>query len=306
MSVIVPAREAAAFLPACLDAVAACPGPSRELIVVDDGSRDDSADLAAARGARVLRTERRGAAAARNAGVRAAQGEILMFLDADCRPHASALMTGLAALEEPPAVDAVFGSYDDDPAASGTASQFKNLHHHWIHQHGAREASTFWTGCGLVRRAAFEAVGGFDDRRYPGSSMEDLEFGQRLRAAGYRIRLEKQLQVTHLKRWTLREVVRSDVLDRAAPWTELLLTRGGPAGELNLGRGQIATAAVGLPFPPALAILQPRFYRFLARRRGVGFALAAWPLHWLYFASAAAGAAVGIARHLARRGRGGE
>jgi cellulose synthase/poly-beta-1,6-N-acetylglucosamine synthase-like glycosyltransferase len=303
LSVIVPVRDAAVQLEDCLTALARCEGPPREVIVVDDGSRDDPAAVAAAHGARLVRTAGEGPAAARNAGARAARGELLFFLDADCRAQPSTLTTATRALDRPPAADAVFGSYDDEPAAPGVVSQFKNLHHHWVHQQGEEEAGTFWSGCGVVRRAAFEAVGGFDAGRFRVPSIEDVELGRRLRAAGYRIRLEKRLQVKHLKSWSLKEVITSDVTARAAPWMELLLEGRAPGAQLNVKPSQLAAAAIGLPFPLALPALQPGFYRFLARRRGVRFALAAWPLHWLYFVSAAAGAALGASRFGARRAK---
>jgi glycosyltransferase involved in cell wall biosynthesis len=275
--------------------------PAHELLVVDDGSSDGSGALAAERGARVLRLTGRGPAAARNAGAEAARTDLLFFLDADVRARPSTLAVAIKALDRAPAADAVFGSYDDEPPAPGWASQFKNLHHHWTHQRGSESASTFWAGCGIIRRAAFEAAGGYDEGRFPRPSVEDIELGHRLCAGGFTIRLEKRLLVTHLKSWRLRDVVRSDVLDRAAPWMELVLEGRGATATLNLRPGQVAAALLGLPFPPLLPILQPSFYRFLARRRGTAFALTSWPLHWLYFASGAAGAALGVARFAARR-----
>ena len=56
-------------------------------------------------------------------------------------------------------------------------SQYRNLLHHFVHQHGHAEASTFWAGCGAIRRAAFDAVGGFDAARFPRPSIEDIELG---------------------------------------------------------------------------------------------------------------------------------
>jgi GT2 family glycosyltransferase len=61
---------------------------------------------------------------------------------------------------------------------------------------------------------------------YGRPSIEDIEFGYRLRRVGYNIRLEKSLQVKHLKRWTGWSLVRTDFLNRALPWSLLILREG--------------------------------------------------------------------------------
>ena len=63
-------------------------------------------------------------------------------------------------------------------------SQYKNLVHHFYHHRGKREASTFWSGCGAVRKQAFLDAGGFDVERYTRPSIEDIELGYRLIKAG--------------------------------------------------------------------------------------------------------------------------
>ena len=65
--------------------------------------------------------------------------------------------------ESEPDLDALIGSYDDEPAAPGFVSQYKNLLQHYVHQHGRKEATTFWSGCGAIRRELFLAIGGFDE-----------------------------------------------------------------------------------------------------------------------------------------------
>ena len=76
---------------------------------------------------------------------------------------------------------AVLGSYDDRPPASGLVARYRNLLHHFVHQRSRREATTFWTGLGAVRRDAFAALGGFDlhERFEPeqaaGSGADDIE-----------------------------------------------------------------------------------------------------------------------------------
>jgi GT2 family glycosyltransferase len=96
-----------------------------------------------------------------------------------------------------PGVAALFGSYDADPPYPGLVSRYKNLLHHYIHQHGRAEAATFWAGCGAVRRNVCNAVGGVDES-YLSAAVEDIELGARLRRGGYRIRLCPDIQVTHL------------------------------------------------------------------------------------------------------------
>ena len=92
--------------------------------------------------------------------------------------------------------------------------------HHYTHQTSKEEAATFCGGVGVIRRDAFFSVGGFDPKH---RFMEDVELGIRLHRAGHRIRLHKELQVTHLKHYTFAGLIRSDVIGRAIPWTRIML-----------------------------------------------------------------------------------
>jgi GT2 family glycosyltransferase len=83
VSVIIPAYNAAAFLPATLRSIFAQSSPPGEIIVVDDGSTDDTIAVARSFGVRVIALTNGGPSAARNAGMRAATGEYVAFLDAD-------------------------------------------------------------------------------------------------------------------------------------------------------------------------------------------------------------------------------
>jgi GT2 family glycosyltransferase len=216
-----------------------------------------------------------------------------------------------AAFATRPDVTALFGSYDDRPRAGGIVSPYRNLLHHYVHQRGAAEAFTFWAGCGAVRRAAFEQVGGFDERPWR-RAIEDIELGYRLRAAGHRIVLDPTLLCAHLKRWSLRSMLWTDVMARALPWTRLMIEHPGAGGDLNLTLAQrasvalvgagIVLAVLALAWPvlgwPALAalaavvVVNRDLYRYLAARRGLGFALASIPLHLLYFVCSGAGFAL--------------
>jgi len=303
-SVIVPVYNNARDIGECLSALTACSAFTTEIIVVDDASTDESPSVAASLGARVLRLPKNsGPSAARNYGARQAVGEILLFVDADVLVMPSHIDRLLTVLEEQPNIAAIFGSYDAEPRASGLISGYRNLLHHFMHQNGNQEASTFWAGCGAIRRSVFEEIGGFDEKQFRHSSIEDIELGYRLRRAGYRILLDKRVQATHLKKWTLRSMISTDVSARAVPWAKLIIQTKKAPDDLNLKRGQrlsvalTGLAGVSLLFAPlrpellhfsmaaliAIFFLNRKLYAFFFRQRGIFFAIRCIPLHLLYY-----------------------
>ncbi len=234
ISVIVPAYNAAAYLEISLSRLAVSSEAPLECIVVDDGSTDGSAEVARRFGTKVLSTGgRAGPARARNIGAQAAQGDILFFLDSDVSVHGDTLERVRRSFESDPGLDALIGSYDASPGSKDFLSQYKNLMHCYVHQQGKQEACTFWSGCGAIRRDVFFKHAGFDES-YARPAIEDIELGYRLRAAGRRIILDKELLVKHLKRWTFWGLLKSDILDRGIPWTELILRDRYLPNDLNL------------------------------------------------------------------------
>jgi glycosyltransferase involved in cell wall biosynthesis len=246
LSVIVPAHNCPQQLARCLRALEQSQEKSFQLIVVDDASTDQTAAEAEALGALVIRLKSQsGPAAARNAGAVKSLGEFLLFIDADVLVRPDTISTVLKEFEQSPETAAIFGSYDTTPAAGNLVSQYRNLFHHYVHQRAREEASTFWAGCGAVRREVFFEVGGFDESfRRP--CIEDIEFGVRLRRGDHRIRIVKGLQVTHLKRWKLWRMLRADVRDRGIPWTSLILREKSLPDDLNLHVSQRLCGALSL------------------------------------------------------------
>lgn len=260
-----------------------------------------------------------GVSAARNAGANAAKGDIVVFADSDVLLRPNHIARAAQAFAEYPEAAAFFGSYDDEPAAPGIVSRYRNLLHHYTHQRAEQEAQTFWAGCGAVRRDAFLAVGGFDES-YRLPSVEDIELGYRLRKAGHRIRLVSDWQVKHLKKWTWRDLIFTDIGRRAIPWTRLLRREGRLDNTLNIDRTSRLSAALvcsgsacfvaGFFWSPGFLIgalllavataLNWPFYRFLARKGGWAFATTSIPLHWLYFLGAATGFVLGSAQSTVR------
>jgi len=316
ISIVVPVRNGGPALRSCLMSMAACVPPPAEIIVVDDASTDASASIAADAGAITVRLfEQKGPAHARNRGAERARGDLLFFVDADVVLQPDATAQVLDAFTREPQLGAVFGSYDDDPAAQNFLSQYKNLAHHWFHQRGRADASTFWAGCGAVRRDVFARLGGFDES-YRRASIEDIEFGSRARRRGCTVRLRKSLQVKHLKRWTPTSLLLADIRDRALPWGALSL-RDGLVDDLNLrwsSRLAAVTAQAGLVtlvahwwwpssvlltvcLAAVLLLLDAPLYSFFRRKRGLVFAARCFLWHWLYYLYASTAFAFAVLRH---------
>jgi hypothetical protein len=246
-----------------------------------------------------------------------AGGDYLLFLDADCVVQPDTLALIVDTFRTDPGLEALFGSYDDSPDAPNFMAQYKNLFHHYVHQHGREEASTFWTGCGAIRRARFLTLGGFDIQRYRRPSIEDIELGYRLKRAGGRIRLAKNVQVKHLKAWSFPAVLKSDIFDRGIPWTRLILRDRVFSRDLNLQtHNRVSVVATyGLLLSLAISLFQPQgltatlglvllllilnldLYRFFYQRRGLVFSLRVIPLHWLYYFYNAISFGLGLLLH---------
>jgi hypothetical protein len=174
-----------------------------------------------------------------------ADGTVLLFVDADVVVAPGTVSHVAAAFAGDAGLAACFGSYDDRPRAPGLVSRYRNLLHHFVHQDGNAEAATFWAGLGAVRRTIFLDVGGFDAARFPRPSIEDIELGYRLRRAGHRILLDKGLQGTHLKRWGLVSMIRTDDVPGLAVGP-LVLRRRTPRGPQPRGTQRASAALTGL------------------------------------------------------------
>jgi glycosyltransferase involved in cell wall biosynthesis len=322
LSVVIPVNNGGRDFGRCLRGLRDSTWTDYELVVVDDGSTDDTAEQAEKFAARVIRNPTKfGPAAARNAGALAAEAPLIFFLDADVAVHPDTIARAMARFDADPGLAGLFGSYDAEPSAPGLVSRFRNLLHHYVHQVGAfvddsRPARTFWTGCGLVRRDVFLDAGGFDPQLYRRPAIEDIELGYRITRQGHRIILARDVQATHLKRWTLFEMIRTDIFRRGVPWMLLMKRSKIVENDLNVSKSQRAcVAATGLGLVgavagvrwPALLGLLPLslaaivalnrdFYRFLARRRGLVFAVASTFLHLIYYCCC--GASVVIAEAL--------
>jgi len=309
ISIVIPAYNAEAFLPTLLAAMD--PWLERsdvECLFVDDASTDGTLSLLRKdpRIQVIEGAENRGPGYARNEGVRHARGEVIYFLDADVIPRSDALERVFEWKNAHPDETALIGSYDGSPDVAGLVGQFKNLFHRFVHQNSQESAGTFWTGCGAVHRETFLRHGGFDAEVYPHPSIEDIDFGVRLRQEGCLIRLDKDLEVKHRKDWGLWELVHTDVFRRGIPWTHLCLAYREMNADLNLRWESrlsvllvasllvlfllMMVSAVGPVLGGVVALLMLSLYLFLNRgfflfmkgQRDLLFSIRCFPLHLLY------------------------
>ena len=305
ISVIMPAYNAAHYLPRVLTPLIEMlnGGEVDEVLVVDDNSTDNTAELAREMGARVMVTPQNGGPGlARNQAAHEAIGDVLWFVDSDviAWPGGAARIREAMADES---VHAVFGSYDDTPDGQQWISKYKNLTHRFHHQEANREASTFWAGCGAVRKAPFLAVGGFDVDTYRVPSIEDIELGYRISGNGGRILVIPDLLGKHLKIWTLGNVVHTDIFRRALPWARLMISREGLTDDLNTsfierlragisGLGLLSILAIpfvagawvaALVLAVLALIINWNFFSFLWKNGGLPFALYAMAFHQVYY-----------------------
>jgi GT2 family glycosyltransferase len=296
LSVVIPATDGPTTLERAVRAIKQADAPPEQLIVVDRPG-----DLVSG--------------AARNLGARQAHGDILVFVDADVEVHADVFVRIRAAFDDDPALTALFGSYDDDPAGGSLVSDFRNLLHHHVHHEGAGLATTFWTGLGAIRREAFLSTGGFDENV---AWIRDIELGMRVRREGGVIVLDPSIQGRHLKRWTLTSMIETDLFRRGVPWLRLILEGRADSATLNLSwRQRIGTAASLLLLAAlvrrnlrlasisiaALAVVDRDFHALLWRRGGPRMAGAGLPLHVLHRLTAVTAVPVALAAYLLDGGK---
>lgn len=208
VSVIIPALNEAKNLPACLDGLnkQECVTAGVEVIVVDNGSTDRTREIGQALGARAVIEARRGRSFARNAGIRAAGGEVLVFLDADCVPRSGWLQGVLSAFKDA-AVGCAAGEIENEVLGGGLAefmgrkgylSQADNFAHPFL-PYAA-------TGNVAFRKTVLDRIGGFDVKLWTGQDA-DLCWRMQLETE-YKIKLVPDAVVVHRMEVSPRSIFR--------------------------------------------------------------------------------------------------
>jgi succinoglycan biosynthesis protein ExoA len=221
VSVVIPCRDEGEFIEDLLDAVRAQELPALETIVVDNGSTDRSAAIVSAYAQRhpemplrLIDCARPGAAAAMNAGIRAAAGQVIVRIDGHSRPRADYLRRAVARLQEPRA-GVVGGVWEIIPGANtrraraiacAVASKLGSGGAAYRHSDARRtpaDVDTVPFGC--YARALWKELNGYDDDLLV---VEDGDFNYRVRQAGYRVVLDPGIRCTYYPRRRMRTLAR--------------------------------------------------------------------------------------------------
>lgn len=244
VSIVIPAYNAAATLGACIEACLGQAHPDKEIIVVDDGSTDDTARIAQQYPIAYVRQPNRGPAAARNTGAGLAEGDVIAFTDADCVPRPDWIEQLLACLGKDAA--GVGGTYD----IANPHSLLARLVHEEIRvRHAQLGATVDFLGSFNVayRMEAFQATGGFDEH-FRMASAEDNDLAYRLRDAGYTLRFTRNAVVAHHHPARLTSYLRTQMWH--GYWRVLLYRKH----RQRVRKGDAYAAGVEL-YAPAVALL---------------------------------------------------
>ena len=234
-SVVIPTRDRPAALGRCLAALANQGGGSLQVIVVDDGSRNRAAVDATIGGAsveaRVIRTPGRGPAAARNLGARAADGDVVLFIDDDCEPRPEWASVLAAAVSESVPVAAGRTVPPDEANAAMRASQ-AITNRLLLASLGPDGRLGFAPTCNLACRREVISRMPFDEG-FPDAAGEDRDWWARVVDAGTTARYEPAAVVVHRQELDGRAFARQQFrYGRGA----VRYRRAGGGGNRGLGR----------------------------------------------------------------------
>ncbi len=213
ISVVIPLKNNLSTIAWCLQSLDDSEFKDFETIVVDDGSDDGSLELLSAYSPlRLIRNHGVGVSSARNTGAKAANGEIILFIDADIMVRRQTLGRIKEKFDSYPDLDGLVGVLSEDIPFFNFSSNLKNLwmRYTYLRLVNRKSVNLFYTSLAAIRRGRFLQTDGFDERyRKPG--IEDTVFGHALAANGFKIRVFDDIEAAHHKRYSLRSLLATDV-----------------------------------------------------------------------------------------------
>lgn len=245
ISIVIPVGPNDTHIDFCLKAIEKSTLKKIEVNIVLDGwSRHFTPSLTKNLNLRVFELEKAGPAVCRNVGASRASYDILCFMDADVEVHPDTLSKAYQFIQQNK-IDGAIGSYDNQPLHPQTVSRFRNLLHHYHHQKNHLQNGTFWGAFGMIEKQTFYDIGMFNTN-YEKPSIEDIELGYRLLDNGYNVLINADLQIKHRKKWTLKNMVYTDIFLRALPWTQLINSYPNNPKILNINLKEKTSAAAAL------------------------------------------------------------
>lgn len=323
VSVIIPNYNGSATIETCLRAVFSSDYPWYEVIVADDCSTDNSAEIIASFPCKLVKLDRRcGAAGARNAAAHESRNDILFFTDADCVVAPDTLSRAVRSFRERGAA-VIGGTYTRIPYDDTFFSTFQSV---FVNYSETKNPVPDYvaTHAMVISRELFLKSGGFPEDFLP--ILEDVEFSHRLRRSGVALAMDPRILVRHIFNFTLARSLRNG-FRKSTFWTEYSLANrdafadsGTASRELKLNVVSfflsvllmlcfcLSGKAALLSFLPLIAGLNIFTGRGLIRAfhqtKGLPFALTATAYYLLlYPAAVGAGAIAGVARFLRTGGK---
>ncbi len=313
ISVVIPVFNGEKTLKNCLTALFRSEGVIFDVIIVDDGSTDRSQEIASLFPVRLYSLPSKlGGGIARNIGSQNAMAPILLHTDADVEIETDTLKKIVEEFKNNPNLHAFFGAYSTDCPHQNFFSQYKNLHHHFIHHQAKTDAHTFWSGCGAIRKDVFDAVGGYHTFKHI-RNINDIDLGYRLRKSGFSIKIKPHIQVKHHKYYSFLSLLKSDLFERAIPWTKIMWFNGLFKNDMNTRFTDslsvvlvfISLVSVFTPWSTwgrmvagvggicAISLLNWRWFIFCLKLKGCSFAVRSIHTELVYFFICGVGLCVG-------------
>lgn len=308
VSVIIPVYNSGKNLPIVLRNIFNSQFNNFEVIVVNDASTDNTCEILKQFPCQVIDLPvNSGAGAARNEGAKKAKGDILLFIDSDIVIEKDTISKFVNSFSSQNGMDAIVGIYSKSSIQKNIVTRYKTLFLHFNH---LSPSPRFWSGCGAIRKKAFNQIGMFDET-LKGAFCEDTLLGYNIIANGYSIGINKDIQVQHLHPYSFLGLLKNDFL-KTKVWLSILRKRNIVQNTascdkvilgyyLNAGNFLSITSIycimlfsvlilvrlefifIAIIFLIAFLILNTNFYKLVIKEEGMIFVILATGLHIVSF-----------------------
>jgi glycosyltransferase involved in cell wall biosynthesis len=325
ISVVIPNLNGASTIGKTLEAVFASGYRNFEVVVVDDGSDDDSIEIIKRYPCRLIQLNgHQGTSKARNTGALNSRGDYIFFIDADCPPKEDTLSIINRTLNSHGKEVVIGGTYSCEPYDRGFFNKFQAVFVNYFETRRPERPDYIAAHAMVMSRETFIKSGGFPERFMP--IIEDVEFSHRLKRQGLRLIMNPEIEVRHIFNFNLLKSIRN-AIRKTRYWSMYSLRNrdafrdsGTASTELKTSVAVIFLSLMLLclwllthkpPFLYATVILQflnllvnAGLFRAFYRAGGLGFCVMA-SLYYitLYSLSVGIGSIMGVVRYLLRRGR---